>query len=58
MLSNDICRIDQLSFYGGCGYDNVITNFYPLLKARGLTDEQIDIMTVVNPSKAFAYDAA
>ena len=58
MLSNDICQINQLSFYGGCGYDNVITNFYPLLRARGLTDEQITTMTVANPSKAFAYDAA
>jgi len=58
MLSNDICAINQLIFYGGPGYGNVITNFYPLLRARGLTDEQIHIMTVTNPSKAFAYHAA
>ncbi len=57
MLSNDISKINQLTFYGGCGYQNVITNFYPLLKARGLTDDQITTMTVRNPSKAFAYAA-
>jgi len=57
MLSNDICRIDQWGFYGGCGYDNVITNFYPLLKERGLTEQQILTMTVTNPSEAFAYEA-
>jgi len=58
MLSNDICKISQLTFYGGCGYQNVITNFYPLLKARGLTEDQITTMTVTNPSRAFAYQAA
>jgi phosphotriesterase-related protein len=57
MLSNDICKISQLTFYGGCGYQNVITNFYPLLKARGLSQDQITAMTVSNPSRAFAYQA-
>lgn len=58
MLSNDICKISQLGFYGGCGYENVITNFYPLLRERRMTEEQILTMTVTNPSKAFAYQAA
>jgi predicted metal-dependent phosphotriesterase family hydrolase len=57
MLSNDICLLDQLAQYGGPGYDNVITNFLPLLRSRGVTDEQIHTMTVVNPGRAFAYDA-
>lgn len=57
MLSNDICKIDQLGAYGGCGYDNIIRNFYPLLEQRGLTEDQIRMMTVANPAKAFAYDA-
>jgi len=56
MLSNDICQLNQLSYYGGCGYQNVITNFYPLLRARGLTQDQITAMTVTNPSRAFAYE--
>ena len=57
MLSNDICVLDQLAQYGGCGYDNVIVNFVPLLKERGITDEQIHTMMVLNPARAFAYDA-
>jgi predicted metal-dependent phosphotriesterase family hydrolase len=57
MLSNDICKIDQLGSHGGCGYDNIIRNFYPLLLERGLTEDHIKTMTVANPAKAFAYDA-
>jgi phosphotriesterase-related protein len=57
MLSNDICLLDQLAQYGGPGYDNVITNFVPLLRARGVSDGDVQTMLVINPSRAFAYDA-
>ncbi|HVA84785.1 MAG TPA: hypothetical protein VNF73_00560 [Candidatus Saccharimonadales bacterium] len=57
MLSNDICLIDQLASYGGCGYANVLTNFVPLLRARHIGDDQIHAMLVANPARAFAYDA-
>ena len=57
MLSNDICRVDQLQTFGGPGYANVIERFYPLLRERGVTDEQIHTMAVDNPARAFAYDA-
>lgn len=57
MLSNDICRVDQLQTFGGPGYGNVIENFYPMLRERGVSDEQIEVMTVANPARAFAYEA-
>lgn len=56
MLSNDICELGQLAFYGGCGYDNVIVGFVPMLRERGVSDDDIHTMMVVNPSKAFAWD--
>jgi phosphotriesterase-related protein len=56
MLSNDICELNQLSFYGGCGYGNVLVNFLPMLRERGVSDEQIHQMTVVNPGRAFGFD--
>ena len=57
MLSNDICLTDQLLTNRGPGYANVIVNFVPMLRARGLSDDQIDTMLVRNPQRAFAYDA-
>jgi predicted metal-dependent phosphotriesterase family hydrolase len=56
MLSNDIAELGQLTFYGGPGYANVIHNFLPLLRERGVTEEQINTMLVKNPARAFAYD--
>lgn len=55
MLSNDICALDMLKTYGGVGYGNVIENFLPMLRERGVSDDDIHQMTVVNPSKAFQY---
>jgi phosphotriesterase-related protein len=55
MLSNDICELGQLSAYGGPGYANVILNFLPLLRDRGVSEDHIQQMTVLNPSLAFAF---
>jgi predicted metal-dependent phosphotriesterase family hydrolase len=57
MLSNDLCLIDQMGTFGGPGYDNVIRNFLPLLRERGVSAEDIQTMLVANPARAFAYDA-
>ena len=56
MLSNDICLLDQLASYGGCGYANIQANVLPLLRARGLTAAEIETMLVANPARAFAYE--
>ena len=57
VLGNDICRTDQLTAYGGPGYANVLEGFLPLLRARGLGEDEIRALTVDNPARAFAYDA-
>lgn len=55
MLSNDICELGQLAAYGGVGYDNVVTNVLPLLRERGVSEQDIHQMTVANPARAFAF---
>ena len=57
MLSNDICEVDALAVNGGPGYANVLDRFWPLLKERGISDDQFRTMTVDNPAQAFAYPA-
>ncbi|MGO4681451.1 phosphotriesterase family protein [Microbacterium sp. 2MCAF23] len=55
MLSNDICELGQLAAYGGAGYGNIITNFLPMLRERGVSEESIHTMLVENPARAFAF---
>jgi predicted metal-dependent phosphotriesterase family hydrolase len=58
LLSNDICALDKLKTYGGVGYANVIENFLPMLRERGVSEEDISHMTVGNPAKAFRFTEA
>ena len=55
MLSNDICELGQLTSYGGVGYANVLENFVPMLRERGVDDAAITMMTKTNPARAFAF---
>jgi phosphotriesterase-related protein len=36
------------------GYTALVEEFLPALRARGVTDELVDLMTVTNPARAFA----
>lgn len=55
LLSSDICKLSQLSEYGGPGYGNVLENFLPLLISRGLASNELDQMLIHNPANAFSY---
>jgi phosphotriesterase-related protein len=37
------------------GYTALVDQFIPALKARGISDDTIHMMTVINPAKAFAF---
>lgn len=54
LLSEDICMLNHLKYTGGKGYGYIFEVFLPLLKERGVTDEQIHQMMVVNPANAFS----
>jgi phosphotriesterase-related protein len=55
LLSTDVGKRGALRAYGGQGYDHVITSFLPLLRDRGLSQEDIDAMTIDNPRRLFTF---
>ena len=54
LISTDIAARSRLSIHGGNGYAHLITHFLPKLKAAGVTDEQITVLTEKNPQKILA----
>lgn len=52
LLSHDVCRRSHLAALGGCGYIYLLTSFLPRLREAGLSQEQIEQMTVENPRRA------
>lgn len=55
VLSTDRCMRSDLHAYGGHGYDHVLVNILPGLKKRGVSEEQIYIMTVENPARVLPF---
>ena len=52
LLSHDICLMSNLSVSGGCGYDYIPTRFLPVLRDKGVSDADIEMLTVDNPRRA------
>jgi len=54
LLSEDICSLRHLKYQGGKGYGYLLEVFVPLLRERGLKEEEINQLLVTNPAGAFA----
>jgi phosphotriesterase-related protein len=51
LLSQDVCHNSQLRRYEGNGYTYLQTTFLPRLRAAGVSDAEIDRMTIDNPRR-------
>jgi phosphotriesterase-related protein len=52
LLSHDVCMLPHLRAYGGTGYDFLLANFVPRLRAAGLSQAEIDTLLIENPRAA------
>jgi len=50
-LSQDVCSDPQLTAFGGNGYAYLSEGFLPRLRAAGVSDAEIETMTVANPRR-------
>ena len=51
LLSQDVCHDSQLKRYEGNGYIYLAESFLPRLRGAGVSDAEIDTMTVANPRR-------
>jgi phosphotriesterase-related protein len=56
LLSQDVCNDAQLSRYGGRGYTYLAERFLPRLRQAGVSDAEIDTMTIANPRRVLAIE--
>jgi phosphotriesterase-related protein len=57
LLSQDVCTKSQLKHYGGEGYSFILDKFLPLLRTKGVTEEQIHKFMVANPARVLTFVA-
>ncbi len=55
ILSHDICCKTRRVRYGGWGYAHILNYVVPMMRQRGITQEQIDTMMVSNPRRLLIF---
>jgi predicted metal-dependent phosphotriesterase family hydrolase len=56
LLSQDVCHNSQLRRYEGSGYTYLHETFLPRLRERGVSDEEIEQLTVANPRRLLTIE--
>jgi phosphotriesterase-related protein len=56
LLSQDVCNDAQLQRYGGRGYTYLADRFLPRLRTSGVSDADIETMTVANPTRLLTIE--
>jgi phosphotriesterase-related protein len=54
LISSDVCRRGHLHAFGGFGYDHILKNFIPMLRAAGVDQATLDLITRENPRRLFS----
>ena len=54
LLSHDVGNKTNHSAYGGCGYEHLLRDFVPLLRRRGVSEEEIHTILVDNTRRALS----
>ena len=55
VISHDVFYKVSLSRYGGFGYDYIPKIIIPMMRSKGLTEEQIRTITVENPKRLLTF---
>lgn len=55
VIAQDICHKVHLTKYGGEGYSHILENVVPIMRRKGMTDDDIDAILVHNPARILAF---
>jgi phosphotriesterase-related protein len=55
LLSSDRCHRSDLTAFGGVGYAHVFTTFFERLRGLGVSQDELDLMTIENPRRILAW---
>jgi phosphotriesterase-related protein len=58
LVSHDICNKTRLSRYGGEGYGHLLSRVVPVMRRKGFTPDDINLLFVENPSRMLTGSAS
>ena len=51
LISQDVCMKTDLIKYGGFGFTHILRNIVPIMIAKGIKKDEIDILMMENPKE-------
>jgi len=55
LIAGDNCFKDSLVAYGGDGYAHILRNVLPVMRDKGMSEEQINTLLVKNPKRMLTF---
>jgi phosphotriesterase-related protein len=55
LISHDICEKHRFWHYGDSGYAHILQNVVPLMREKGMSEEQVHILLVENPKRMLTF---
>jgi len=55
LVSHDVCKKIQLTKYGGYGYGHILRNVVPIMRRKGISEDQISTILVENPARLLTF---
>lgn len=55
VIAHDICHKQGLLRYGGEGYGHILENALPVMRRKGMREEDLEAMLVRNPARVLAF---
>lgn len=55
VIAQDICQKTYLTKYGGEGYSHILEHVLPIMRRKGMSQEDIDAIMVHNPARILAF---
>jgi phosphotriesterase-related protein len=55
VIAHDICHKHGLVRYGGEGYGHILENVLPMMRRKGMREEDLDAILVRNPARLLAF---
>lgn len=55
VISHDICYRTRLTRYGGHGYGHIFANVVPMMRRRGFSEAEIEMILVGNPRRLLTF---
>jgi phosphotriesterase-related protein len=55
VMSHDICAKTRRVRYGGWGYTHILNYVVPMMRQRGITQEQVDNIIIANPRRLLTF---